>query len=575
VLLLCALLAVPVVSAALEGPPPTLFERPRPVAAGSLWALDRLGGVPNQAIPRAREHFAGLAFVRCTGLWVGEPDGSNARKVLAMGGISAPAFSGDGRSIAFVRTTSGEQSLWVVAADGSDARELGRITDAGFAVSARVTGLAWSPKDDKIAFALVDGTYGPLTGGSAVWLHDISSGKFRRVRSGLPTPAWWGRRLMTAGGDGRTPDVQLQLDGGGRRIENRAGSGYDDLAAAVAPLGWYNGTRNEIAVLRAKKKGLHLAVRTGSRDRVVVRPPAGYHFARYSQPTMTQDGARVAIDLLDPGAGRDLGIFDPETRDWDIHDYAWDPSASPVPTLLGRLTRQEARAAAEMLVSLWNRADRTQMLTEGHVPLSVFRWKRFGWALQDPYREAGAWIVPATAYSYGAGDEPYEYRTADIVVRRQRGRLTATPANLGPITRVETLADAHAFAESVIGDELPGLPTLPAGTSLASRYALSASSWTGSTEVTINTTTPRSATSPRAERSFSFGERLGFALGCGGAVDPDPVEVSGGPAMADRSGTIRQVIWPATPQDPTGRLSIHGDVSRDELLELAEEMGVP
>lgn len=157
-------------------------------------------------------------------------------------------------------------------------------------------------------------------------------------------------------------------------------------------------------------------------------------------------------------------------------------------------------------------------------------------------------------------------------MQRDRGRLTATPTNLGPLMPVTDLKDAHGFAELVTGRELPDLPALPPGTKLKADYAINASNWRG-VIATINAIAPSPSGKGRGtDMSFSFGSGIDFSLGCGGAVDPQPAEVAGIPAMTDRSGSIRQVIWPATPDKPRGTFSVHGTMSKEELLELAEQV---
>ena len=574
VILLCAVLSVPIASAVMDGPPAPPFQRPRPIAAGAIPTLDKLGPVGRP--PRSAEPLAGIAFVRCTGLWAAEPDGSNPRRLLAMSGISSPEFSPDARTIAFVRMDGSGQSLWLASADGHESRRLGTIASGGAGIDARVTGLAWSPNGDEIAFALTDGTYGPLAGGSAIWSLDVTSGTFRRVASGWPAPTWHRKKVVVAGYE--SSDLQITQVGGHERVVDPLNSLHDDVAAAVVPPGWWNASRNGAAILRGTRDGFELAIRTGwnQRDRLVVEPPPGYRFARFAQPTINQDGSRVAIDLIDPGAGRDLGLLDTETGKWDLLDYAWEPSASPTPTILGRISRNEARVAADMLMNAWARRwTRAEMLTHGPTPRSTFPWERFAWAVDDPYRSSGRWVVPLVAYTYTRSDDRYEYRSAEVTVRRIDGRLTATPTEVGPVVPVVTLQDAHAFAEAVVGRPLPNLPSLPAGTYLANRYALNASSWDGLTQATFLAVAPATKTSRKRDMTFAFGEGLSFTMGCGGAVDPDPVAVGQYQGLADRSGRMRQIIWPATEEDPTGPLSIYGNVPKEDLIEMAEDMAIP
>jgi Tol biopolymer transport system component len=84
------------------------------------------------------------------GLWVMNADGSNARRVAAKATSGEPAWSPDGRRIAFRRYDGqlgsiGNSDLFVVNADGSGLR---RLTDH----AENVRWFAWSPDGRRIAF---------------------------------------------------------------------------------------------------------------------------------------------------------------------------------------------------------------------------------------------------------------------------------------------------------------------------------------------------------------------------------------------------------------------------------------
>ena len=81
------------------------------------------------------------------GLWVTNADGSNARRVAAKATEGDPAWSPDGRRIAFRRFGIGRvnSDLYVVNADGSGLRRLTRN-------AAKLRWFAWSPDGRTIAF---------------------------------------------------------------------------------------------------------------------------------------------------------------------------------------------------------------------------------------------------------------------------------------------------------------------------------------------------------------------------------------------------------------------------------------
>ena len=55
-----------------------------------------------------------------------------------------PAFSPDGRQVAFVSDRSGERAIWLVSAEGGTPKELHRAEV--------IDGLSWSPDGKEILF---------------------------------------------------------------------------------------------------------------------------------------------------------------------------------------------------------------------------------------------------------------------------------------------------------------------------------------------------------------------------------------------------------------------------------------
>src|ERR1051325_8641490 len=100
--------------------------RPRVIARASLVALVLLGAgassppaSPTRLLSRPAISQRQVAFIYAGDLWVAGLDGSKARRLTSDGGISSsPAFSPDGRTIAFSAQYDGNVDVYTVSADG-------------------------------------------------------------------------------------------------------------------------------------------------------------------------------------------------------------------------------------------------------------------------------------------------------------------------------------------------------------------------------------------------------------------------------------------------------------------------
>ncbi len=82
---------------------------------------------------------------RSARIWIMDADGGNARAVTNGDHDSAPQWSPDGKTIAFVRETDGVANLWLLPLVGGEARQLTKV-------STGVSGPLWSPDGKWIAF---------------------------------------------------------------------------------------------------------------------------------------------------------------------------------------------------------------------------------------------------------------------------------------------------------------------------------------------------------------------------------------------------------------------------------------
>ena len=586
VALLVGAIGFPAIRAATTPEPAPARWSPRPASLAMIDSLDPMRPITGGSRPTSRRPLGGVVFVRCTNIWTALPDGSHARKLLEFPGITTATFSPDARTVAFVAPRVGVQTLFMVGADGAGVTELGAFTSDGDPVHAQVTNLVWSPRGDRLSFALVDGGHDPWTGGSTIWTLDGYTGGFERIGVGWPSPALADGRVSYAGWLSRKGERGPSFTGvwSARYTSKKLSSPNADLAFGTTPSSLSDSwaTKHGAVVLRDDGSGtLELAVKpTAWRKKVIAThaPPPPHSFFDQGRVSVSQDSRFATVDLVDPDGERDLGILDLESGDWTVLDYAWGGSSSPAPTATGPVgARRIARLAGDLFETWGPRGPYSAAMLLGDDPDDLIEGRHGGYIVGSPEKTDEGWSVRATIYRRNVGRYRYQHAMARFT-RTDDGRLEAQATPTSKPQPLETIADAKRFLAEVVGDERFAWPTeIPDGARLNPRWPVDAYSWDGLMTATVHLKLP----TPDGARSagslnIAFGD-VSFSLGCGGENHPEEQPIGEAPGLFDHigrgEGATRQVLWPATMDAPdTGFYSVYGEMPRAALLRIAESM---
>ncbi len=167
-----------------------VFASTRESGRYALWEVDIAGGPPSRILAldgilrNPTPYPEGLAFERVRGvfdLWSLELDDPSAKPVPLLRSTrseSAPAFSPDGRRLAFVSDRSGQPEIWVAAADGSHPVQMTRLELPS------THRPSWSPDGRWVAFEA------RLDGRTSLWRVEASGGAPERL-VGAPESETW------------------------------------------------------------------------------------------------------------------------------------------------------------------------------------------------------------------------------------------------------------------------------------------------------------------------------------------------------------------------------------------------
>ena len=225
-------------------------------------------------------------------------DSSGRLERLTTSGEHAPAWSRDGRRIAFVRHEGPDVCpLFVMNGDGSDAHQVGQAkTDC--------SGVSWGPGDRRIVF----GGGVAERSSTGLWIVNANGTGLRRLRAGRGPiaegmrPAWSpDGRTIVFGWTGRSPHpwgrlAAVRPDGSGYRVlvRPRAGKHDDELTFPA----WSRDGKRLAFVRIDHRQGragrtIEVANARGAHPRAVVRLP--YGLVGQGAPTWSPDGRLIAF----------------------------------------------------------------------------------------------------------------------------------------------------------------------------------------------------------------------------------------------------------------------------------------
>lgn len=260
-----------------------------------------------------------IAYISVTGpalgqtfqLVVADADGHNPRTVLtSRQPIMSPAWSPDGRSLAYVSFETGNSAIYIQDLNSGNKR----------VVSARegINGApAWSPDGQSLAVSLSEG------GSPDIYVISVNSGQLRQITNSsyLNTEPTWANNntiVYTSGRSGGPQLYRTTLSGGDGTLLTTEGN-YNSAASVVG---------NSVAMVRRVGSGFRIAIMNASSRQSVIVSNGNFDESPSLAPNammviygMQQGGrASLAVSSVDGKARQVLS-----SQSGDVRDPAWSP----------------------------------------------------------------------------------------------------------------------------------------------------------------------------------------------------------------------------------------------------------
>ena len=357
----------------------------RQFAPGTLEVVPLLTGEPRR-LGNLRAYSASwspdartLAYTTEGGVYLCDPDGTNARRIVTMSGqLSGVHWSPSGSKLCFTRFQPSGESLWQVDRDGNG-------------LSCTYPGLP-SGLGDSYGLWTPNGEY--LIAHSSCGGHDfpsalpVSSGPFNH-HSGQPACLGFGPLDLFV--SAISPD-SARLFGMGRRMNHPQFEEYDALAREFKPFlpnfsaiyADFSRDGQRVAYVTGEKEvtggaSLWISQIDGSHKVQITKPPILVQLPRWSP-----DGKWVAFMGEDPGQGWRVrvvsaggGSYAPVTSFKDEEGApTWSPDSSQV--AFGGMTQPSARTRGPLVIHILNLRTHQLSVLPGSEGLWTARWSPDG-----------------------------------------------------------------------------------------------------------------------------------------------------------------------------------------------------